>query len=163
MSRNNFTRFLKNEWIKKMAVIPFADKESNWGQKSHNAHHGRKVAGTGIHVENTHLLSKILHKKPSGRWDAAKNDYGEKLQKKNDEINNLVKLTIIRLSSSNFTTFLKLVLNATIYYITFRILNPTITNQMLNSKNFSICLRFCIRNHPEDEMQPKMIMEKNCK
>ena len=77
-----------SEWNKKkMAVIPFADKESNWGQKSHNAHHGRKVAGTGIHVENTHLLSKILHKKPSGRWDAAKNDYGEKLQKKNVKIN----------------------------------------------------------------------------
>ena len=25
------------------------------------------------------------------------------------------------------------------------------------------CPRFCIKNHPEDEMQPKTIMEKNCK
>ena len=25
------------------------------------------------------------------------------------------------------------------------------------------CPRFCIKNHPEEEMQPKTIMEKNCK
>jgi hypothetical protein len=24
------------------------------------------------------------------------------------------------------------------------------------------CPRFCIKNHPEDEMQPNTIMEKNC-
>ena len=98
-----------SEWNnKKMAVIPFADKESNWGQKSHNAHHGRKVAGTGIHVENTHLLSKILHKKPSGRWDAAKNDYGEKLQKKNVKFNisNLVKLTFLVVAMQIHENFL---------------------------------------------------------
>ena len=62
--------------------VPFADKESNWGYKCHNAHHGRKVAGTGIHIQNTHLFLLFLHKKPSRGRDTAKNNDGEKLKKK---------------------------------------------------------------------------------
>lgn len=65
--------------------LPFSNQESNRGQESHNAHHGWKVASTGLHVHDTNLLLGFLHEKPSWAGDTSENNDGKKLEKENCE------------------------------------------------------------------------------